>query len=81
MERIVEPVPPRHTQILGGGLIRMKKVVGILSVLGMLGAGFALSGNDKSHEQDCQVEVLQDGSEFVRCNDGSTKLIALGARP
>ena len=59
----------------------MKKVVGVLSVLGMLGAGFALSGNEKSFEQDCQVEVLQDGSEFVRCNDGTTKLIAMDARP
>ena len=58
----------------------MKKVVGILSVLGMIGAGFALSGNDNSHQQDCQVEVLDDGSELVRCNDGSTKLIAMGAR-
>ena len=58
----------------------MKKVVGILSVLGMIGAGFAFAGNDSSHQQDCQVEVLEDGSEFVRCNDGSTKLIAMGAR-
>ena len=58
----------------------MKKVVGILSVLGMIGAGFTLAGNDDSHQQDCQVEVLEDGSELVRCNDGSTKLIAMGAR-
>ena len=58
----------------------MKKVVGILSVLGMIGAGVALTSNDKSYEQDCQVEVLDDGSELVRCNDGSTKLIAMGAR-
>ncbi len=59
----------------------MKKVVGILSVLGMIGAGFAFTGNDQSHQADCSVEVLEDGSEFVRCNDGSTKLVAMGARP
>ncbi len=58
----------------------MRKVVGILSVLGMIGAGVAFTGNDKSHQQDCIVEVLEDGSELVRCNDGSTKLIAMGAR-
>ena len=58
----------------------MRKVVGILSVLGMLGAAVAFTGNDVSHQQDCRVEVLEDGSELVRCNDGSTKLIAMGAR-
>tara|TARA_Y100000589_G_scaffold249755_1_gene237844 strand:- start:546 stop:725 length:180 start_codon:yes stop_codon:yes gene_type:complete len=58
----------------------MKKVVGILSVLGMIGAGVAFTGNNDSHQQDCKVEVLEDGSELVRCNDGSTKLIAMGAR-
>ena len=58
----------------------MKKVVGVLSVLGLIGAGVAFTGTDDSHQQDCQVEVLEDGSELVRCNDGSTKLIAMGTR-
>ena len=58
----------------------MRKVVGIFSILGMIGAGIALSSNDVSHQQDCRVEVLEDGSEFVRCNDGSTKIIAMGTR-
>ncbi len=58
----------------------MKKVVGILSVLGMIGVVFIFTANDKSHQQDCYVEILDDGSELVRCNDGSTKLIAMGAR-
>ena len=58
----------------------MRKVVGIFSILGMIGAGVAFTSNDMSHQQDCQVEVLEDGSEFVRCNDGSTKIIALGTR-
>ena len=58
----------------------MRKVVGVLSIIGMIGAGVALAKSDKSHEQDCTVEVLKDGSEFVRCNDGSSKIIAMGTR-
>ena len=59
----------------------MKKVVGILSVMGMAVAGITLTlGNDSSHLQDCQVQVLEDGSEFVHCKDGSSKIIAMGTR-
>jgi hypothetical protein len=58
----------------------MRKVVGVLSIIGMIGAGVALAKTDKSLEKDCRVEVLKDGSEFVRCNDGTTKIIAMGTR-
>ena len=59
----------------------MKKIVGILSVVGMAMAGVGFTfGNDSSHLQDCQVQILEDGSEFVHCNDGSSKLIAMGTR-
>lgn len=58
----------------------MRKVVGVLSIIGMIGAGVALAKTDKSHEEDCRIEVLKDGSEFVRCNDGTTKIIAMGTR-
>ena len=54
----------------------MKKIAIAITVLGLAGAGIAFGSVYQSSESDCQIVVLEDGKELVRCNDGTAKLVA-----